>query len=222
MGSRSRWLLHSRCRFSQRKHCRHRWSSRLSRLLIQNGRYITNGRIRCFILWIGIHVGHGRCRCLRLDCLSLRHGRRQLSRHGRCHRWWLCSRHLHNRLLRRRRSNLCHGRCIISWLLHGSWCSVSWHLLLHWRSDIIIHLRLKRRWRRSHHWSRSLCWRSSGHHRPRILLLLLLLLLLGIHDIIVNTFTMIHINVKVVHILPINRKSRQARHGTTKCGLPRC
>mmetsp|Transcript_9877 Transcript_9877/g.16170 ORF Transcript_9877/g.16170 Transcript_9877/m.16170 type:complete len:418 (+) Transcript_9877:211-1464(+) len=45
------------------------------------------------------------------------------------------------------------------------------------------------------------------------------LLMLSVNNIIINPLAVIDINIKILHILPINRQRRQARHGTSKGGF---
>jgi len=47
------------------------------------------------------------------------------------------------------------------------------------------------------------------------------LLLLSIDDIIVNSRAVIEVDIEIVHVLPINRQGRQARHGAGEGGLRR-
>jgi hypothetical protein len=47
------------------------------------------------------------------------------------------------------------------------------------------------------------------------------LLLLSIDDIIVNSSAVIEVDIEIVHVLPIDRQGRQARHGAGEGGLGR-
>lgn len=52
-----------------------------------------------------------------------------------------------------------------------------------------------------------------------LVLFLALALLLAVDDIVIDPGAVINVDIKVVHVLPIDRKGRQARHGTAKGGL---
>lgn len=52
-----------------------------------------------------------------------------------------------------------------------------------------------------------------------LVLFLALALLLAVDDIVIDPGAVINVDIKVVHVLPIDREGRQARHGTAKGGL---